>query len=110
MNRTIFVVFLLLCSVSASADVYETGFITQLQMEGQDLVVVWLDGPNDSSECSLGERWTVSKSSDAAFDEKLSFLLAAKAAHQQVKLRHLTSWGCGTWNSNKIYSIQLTDN
>lgn len=105
MHRYFFPILIYLSCANALADAHETGKITRLQIEGDNLVMVWLDGADDTSECSTGSYWTV-HSNDALFKEKLSMLLASQATQKEVKLRHLSSWGCGVWNSNKIYSIQ----
>ncbi len=87
------------------ADAEETGRITRLQVEGSTLIMVWLDGPDDKSECSGGDRWTI-HTNDALLNEKLSMLMKAEATNKQIKLRHIPGWGCGTWDTNKIYSVR----
>ena len=96
--------FAVLTGGFAFADAEEVGTVSRLQVEGSTLVMVWLNGKDDLSECSAGTFWTIHVS-DALIKEKLSMLLTAEATNRQIKLRHLSSWGCGTWESNKIYSI-----
>lgn len=84
----------------------ETGHITRLIVEGNHYVSVWLNGPDDLSECSGGSRWTV-HDSDVLFKEKLSVLLTAASSNQSIHLHGITGWGCGGWESNKIYYIDV---
>ena len=93
---------------TVSADVDESGKITRIIVEGNNHISVWLDGVDVTTECVGGGRWTLNSSKDSLFKEKASTLLAAASAGKTVLLRHISSWGCGTWNSNTIYLIQVT--
>lgn len=89
------------------ADVAEEGKINRIIVEGQSMVSVWLDGTDNNSECAGSGRWTINKSEDQMFKEKLSTLLSVAQSKQTIRLFHLTSYGCGSWNSNKIYYINV---
>ena len=95
-------------AATVSADVDESGKITKIIVEGNSHVSVWLDGVDVTTECVGGGRWTLNSSNDLLFKEKVSTLLAAASAGKNVLLRHISSWGCGAWNSNTIYLIQVT--
>jgi hypothetical protein len=109
MFRKILIMAFILIPLKSYADAYEEGKITQLQVEGANLILVWLDGPNDSTDCSASSYWTV-HSSDTNYKEKLAMLMSAQATQKQVKLRHLAGWGGGNWDSNKIYSVRINFN
>ena len=89
------------------ASVDETGKIIRLIVEGNAIVSVWLNGTDVNTECSGGSRWTLQNSNDGLFKEKLAMLLAAAASGEAVHLHHLTAWGCGNWNSNRIYYVDV---
>lgn len=97
---------LILVSTNAFANVYETGKITRMVAEGESFVSVWLDGSDDISECTGGERWTL-ETSDPLHKEKYAALLSAAAAGKVIKLIHLSGSDCGQWASNKIYLISI---
>lgn len=105
--KPLFALALLFASWSVSADAYEEGKITKLIVEGNHKVSVWLSGQDNTNDCSSGSRWTIDSNTDKLFKEKYSALLAAYSAQQTVTLRHLTSNGCGFFNGNKIYQVQL---
>ena len=93
----------------AYADVQETGLIERIVASSGAIatVSIYLDGPDATSECVGGYRWTLPKT-DELFQEKYAALLAAANARQQVTLFHLSGSGCGNWDSNQIYYV-LTD-
>jgi len=105
--KKMIVLALFLASFNAYSAVNETGTITRIIVEGNTMVSVWLSGVDDSTECASGSRWTIA-SSDLLFKEKVSTLLAAASSGKQVHLHHLTAWGCGNWDSNKIYYVDVT--
>jgi len=92
----------------ALADADETGKITNIIVEGNSIVSVWLDGADVSTECTGGGRWTISNTNDSLFKEKVSTLLAAASTGKTVHLHHLAGWGCGAWESNKIYYVHVS--
>lgn len=106
-RRCYLVCLFILLSSPARADVDETGQITKIIVEGSNIVSVWLSGTDATTECASGGRWTVS-SSDLLFREKVSALLAAASSGKNVHLHQTTSWGCGAWNSNKIYYVDVS--
>jgi len=108
-KRIIFIILPLIISSIANADVTVVGKIKNIEIDGQSIVSVWLDTTANTTECSGGWRWTVANT-DALFKEKLSTLLAAAAAGRTVTLFHLSGWGCGNWNSNKIYYVNVQYN
>ncbi len=67
-----------------------------------ETVSVWIDGTDQKTERSAGSRWTLS-SSDSLFNVEYSVILAAASAGKSIRLRRLTSGGCGNWDSNMIY-------
>jgi hypothetical protein len=71
------------------------------------MVSVWLDGTDNNSECAGSGRWTINKTEEQMFQEKLLKLLTAAKPKQTIRLFHLTAHGCGNWNSNKIYYINV---
>lgn len=103
----IVICFLICLSSPAIADVNETGKITRIITEGDQWVSVWLDGQDDTTECSGGSKWTISKKNDPMFKEKMSVLLTAALTKKVVRLRHISAWGCGGWDSNRIYYIDI---
>jgi len=105
-KKLFFVILLSIIYSIAFADVDETGKITQIIVEGDSIVSVFLSGTDVVSECTGGARWTVD-SSDSLFKEKVSILLTAASAGKTVHLHHLYGWGCGGWDSNKIYYVDV---
>jgi hypothetical protein len=92
---------------AVKADTNETGYISRIIVEGDSTVSVWLDGVDDLSECNGGSRWTVTIIGDQLFKEKVSILLTTATSRQKVHLHGLTGYGCGNWESNKIYYIDV---
>ena len=86
-----------LCGV-AWANSEETGHITRLLVEGSSTIYVsvWIDGTDNTSECSGGARWTIQDDQNG-FREKLSMLMLAYAKNEQVRLYYASSSGCGSW-------------
>jgi len=107
LKKLLQIVVVVLLTSNSYADVDETGTITRIIVEGSSIVSVWLSGIDITSECSGGTRWTI-QNSDPMFKEKVSALLSAAAAGNTVHLFHLTSFGCGNWDSNKIYYVDVT--
>jgi len=105
LKNFICLIILLTAANIANANVDEEGKITRIIIEG-NIASIWLDGADVLTDCAAGSRWTV-RGDDGLFREKLSALLSAAAAGNTVKLRHLTSNGCGGWDSNKIYYVQV---
>lgn len=101
-KKILFIFLLLSLTNSVFADVDQTGKITRIIVETQNIVSVWLDGASNTTECTGGTRWTIT-SDDLLFKEKLSILIAAASSGKTVHLHHVTSYGCGNWNSNRIY-------
>ena len=88
----------------AFASVDQTGTISQIIVEGSNIVSVWLNGTYPASECS-GGRWTI-QNNDPLFNQKVATLLAAASAGKTVLLR--STGTCGQWNSNMIYLVGVT--
>ncbi len=108
MIKKILVALVYMCSASVVyADSSETGKITRIIAEGYTKVSIWLDGDDDTSDCAGGGRWTIN-SNDLLHKEKLSMLLAAATTEKPVHLLGLTTWGCGSWDSNQIYYVDIT--
>lgn len=104
--RVLLLLILNLYSLQVQAGVDETGTIDRIIVESNSLVSVWLSGPDVVTECVGGYRWTVSNT-DGLFKEKLSLLLTAASQNKIIHLHHTTGWGCGNWDSNKIYYIDV---
>jgi|GEM_PF-2675597 len=100
--RFIFIVFTFV-SFSSMASVTESGTLSRLIIEG-NVVSIWVNGVDDKSECSGGDRWVLLKS-DSLFQEKYSALLMAFASGKEVIL-HSTGT-CPTFNANGIYYVYL---
>ncbi len=100
-----FLIFLIVPSM-LFADGSESGKITQIKIRSNNRISVWLDGTNFNDDCSGGAQWTMLETDDL-FKEKLSLLYMAAASDETVKLTHLSSWGCGTWTSNRIAEITV---
>ena len=91
-------------SASVVADGTETGKVTNIIVEGTNIISITLDGTDHTTDCAGGGRWTIS-SSDALFKEKYSAILAAASSGKTITLFHLGGWGCGNWDSNKVYYV-----
>jgi hypothetical protein len=89
----------------ASADYTETGKITQIMVEGDNRVSIYLDGADNTSECSGGGRWTLELGADPLFESKYSAILAAASAGQTVTFKYVSSRGCGIFNGSRIYAL-----
>jgi hypothetical protein len=57
MFRQILIMAMIFMPLKSYADAYEEGKISDLQIEGANLIMVWLDGPNDSADCSAREKY-----------------------------------------------------
>jgi hypothetical protein len=91
----------------ASADYTETGKITQIMAEWDNRVSVYLDGADNTSECSGGGRWTLELGADPLFEAKYAAILTAASAGQTVTFRYVSSRGCGIFNGSKIYLVSV---
>ncbi|WNO07977.1 hypothetical protein [Teredinibacter sp. KSP-S5-2] len=96
---------LIVISFSSSASVQESGKVSRIILEG-NVVSVWVDGVDNTSECSGGDRWVLLES-DTLFKEKYSALLMAFASGKDVVL--LSTGSCPVMNANGIYYIYLKD-
>ena len=92
---------------SATDRIYEVGKVVRIIPGGDHFVSVWLDGPDDTTFCSGGSRWTINKPNDEQSEEKYSLILAAATTGQTVRFMHLESQGCSNWDSNRIYHVDV---
>ena len=104
MKKLSLVLLSLLTSI-ASADHNEVGTVNNIILES-NILSVWLNGPDVTTDCSGGSRWTMT-TEDPLFKEKYSAILAAAASGKTVDFRHVTSSGCGFVNGNKIYFVKV---
>lgn len=111
MKKKVLAITLSLFSLTAAAQevdrIYETGKIVRIVPGGDHFVSIWLDGPNETTFCSGGARWTINKPSDEQSEEKYSLILAAATTGQTVRFMHLESEGCSNWDSNRIYHVDV---
>jgi len=91
---------------SAHADTSETGRVTTLIVEGNNVISINLSGTDSTGECSGGARWTITPN-DPLYIEKYATILAAAQSGQEITLVHLSSNGCGFFASNKVYYVQV---
>lgn len=104
------ILLLSLFSTYAFSNATEVGKITRFQIESSTVISVWLDGPNDLTDCPDGARWSVT-TNDALYQLKSSLLLTAYTTNKSVTLTHITGWGCSgpQGTSNNIYAIRVED-
>jgi len=89
----------------AVADGTETGKVKNIIVEGANIISIWLEGEGDFTvDCTGGGRWTIA-ASDGLFKEKYAAILAAASAGKTITLFHLKAYGCGNWDSNKVYWV-----
>jgi len=106
-NIIITMMLLSFTSVVSANNFYETGKVSRIVTSGTDFISVWIDGVNNTSQCSGGERWTINVNGDSLYKEKYSLLVAAATAGTPVRLFHLGSRGCGNWNSHQIHHVDV---
>jgi len=97
-------IFSIVLSNIALADGSEKGKVKNIIVESDNIISVVLDGPDYTTECSGGGRWTIS-TSDKLYKEKYSAILAAASSGKTITLFHLGGLGCGNWDSNKVYYV-----
>ena len=95
---------LLLFSMSVTADGTEIGKVKNIIVESTNIISVTLEGVDHTADCAGGGRWTIS-TSDPLYKEKYAAILTAANTGKTITLFHLSSWGCGTWDSNKVYYV-----
>ena len=89
----------------AVADGTETGKVKNIIVEGASIISIWLEGEGDfTADCAGGGRWTVS-ASDGLFKEKYAAILAAASSGKTITLFHHNAYGCGNWDSNRVYWV-----
>ena len=106
-NIIIAVTLLLFTSIASANGVYETGKIVRIVPSGSNFISVWLDGADDNSLCEGNGRWTIQTANDPLHEQKYSKLLAAATTGATVRLFHLETSGCGNWDSNRIFHVDL---
>ena len=105
MRKLILAFLVFFISISSVASVQESGKVSRIILEGAaNIVSVWIDGTDDKSECSGGDRWVLLES-DSLFKEKYSALLMAFASGKEVILHSTGS--CPVFNGNGIYYVYL---
>lgn len=103
--------FVLIIPGLSYASSSETGKITKIvnSSGGVNRVSVWLNGVDDQSECPAGDRWTIEQGLDPGFKGKLATILLAYALKETVSFYHSSPSGCGSWDSRKIYYIEILE-
>ena len=107
------VFLLLLIPAFSFANSSETGKITKLITQGGTIgatvISVWLNGTDDTTDCSGGDRWVIQNNKTTGFKEKFTTLLLAYEQNKTITLSHDSNLGCGHQNSRLIYQITLTN-
>ena len=110
---TMIVLLLLLIPPFSYANSTETGKITKLITQagtiGATVISVWLNGTDDTTECSGGDRWVIQHNKTRGFNEKFTTLLLAYEQNKTITLSYDSNLGCGHGNSRLIYQITLTN-
>jgi len=89
----------------ALADATETGKVNKVKVNSNNIISIWLDGPNDETDCSGGKQWTINPDTDQRYKEKYASILAAANTKTTITLTYISSAGCGTWFSNQISEV-----
>ena len=95
-------------STSSLADATETGKVNKIKINSNQTISIYLDGPNDTTDCSGGKQWIINTATDQLANEKYSAVLSAANARSTITLVHSSSAGCGAWSSNQVYDLTVS--